>query len=105
LALSHFLSRDKVGIILGFISLALVIAAICAFLIIRKRRQRRVAGYQHVEPKGGDEPPFIWVNMQRHSVGPEPSDQPVYNPYVPEEHRSQSGFGEEDAHNDVHNIS
>ncbi|KAI0256379.1 phospholipase B [Lactifluus subvellereus] len=33
-ALSHFLSQGEVGIILGFIGVALVIAAICAFLCV-----------------------------------------------------------------------
>ncbi|KAI0295829.1 phospholipase B [Multifurca ochricompacta] len=68
-AVTGFLSQSKVPIILGFVGAALIIAAISAFLIWRKRRQMRTAVYQKViELHDEDEPPFIQHN--RYSDGP-----------------------------------
>lgn len=90
-ALTGFLSDSKVPIILGFVGAALVIAAICAFLIWRKRRQMRSATYQKVmELHDDDEPPFIQHNMYRDDSRAASSsyelDHLPDQPYLPEEH-------------------
>jgi len=92
-ALAGFLSRGKAAIFLGFLGAALLIAAISAFLIWRKRRQMRSAAYQKVMELHGDddEPPFIRHNTFRdgspRAVSSYELDHLPDLPYVPEEHR------------------
>ncbi|KAH9985800.1 phospholipase B [Russula compacta] len=90
-AVSGFLSKGKLAIIMGFVSLALLVAGVSGFLIWRKRRLAREAAYHKVtELHDEDEqPPFFLVNRQGVLSTPEPpyrletfSD----TPYVPEEH-------------------
>jgi len=96
-AVKNFLSEGKVGFILGFLGLAIVIAAISAFLILRKRRQgRRHSTYEQVQELHDDteeEPPFVHHNRYRDSSTSETSyelgeriPEPEM-PYVPEEHQ------------------
>jgi len=59
-AVTGFLADGRVPLILGFLGLVLVVAAISTFLILRKRRRSREAAYQMVvELHDEEEPPFM----------------------------------------------
>jgi len=58
-ALSSFLSRNKVALILGFLALLLIVAGLSVFFIWRKRRARGAEYHEVKVLHDEDEPPFF----------------------------------------------